>query len=148
MKSSRVSAVNLAGLCSCRGILSGHHGSHPASSLLHIYFAGYHERSPGASCLLLCKISAGLASITDALPEFVRWIALRTSSMIVEWASSAWIRRCGVWFSAFVVTDEGLLSRLLKYYCHRSLSPSWSLIRVLPSDDSSGEQPKCRGVKD
>ena len=41
--------------------------------------------------------------------------------------------------------DEGLLRKLLKCSCQRLLSPSWSLIRVAPSDDSSGEQLDVKG---
>ena len=46
-----------------------------------------------------------------------------------------------------MLTDEGLLSRLLKSSCQRLFRPSWSLIRVEPSEANSGEQLDAEGPK-
>ena len=51
----------------------------------------------------------------------------------------------GIWSSASDLTGEVLLSKMLKCSCQSLLSPSWSLIRVVPSDDSSGSSLKWWG---
>ena len=40
---------------------------------------------------------------------------------------------------------DGLLSRLLKRSAQRSLNPTWSLIMVMPLEDSKGEQCDLEG---
>ena len=45
-----------------------------------------------------------------------------------------------------MLTDEGLLSKLLKCSTHHSLKASWSLISVDQSADSKGVGPDCEGL--
>ena len=69
------------------------------------------------------------------------------SSMVGGSASESCIGCWGICFSAPVSTDDGLLSRLLKCSYQRLLRPSWSLIRVEPSEANSGEQLDAEGPK-
>ena len=121
---------------------SGHHGSRLTSSPLAKYSTKHHVMLPGRWSLPLCRSRRGCrTSFSDALPELVWCIAFLISSMVGGSASESCIGCWWTWFSALVLTHEGLLIRLLKCSCQRLLRRSWSLIRVEPSEANSGEQP-------
>ena len=83
----------------------------------------------------------------DALLEIFWWITLLISSVVGVFASETWTGCWGIWFRVSESADEGRFSRVLKCPHQRLLRPSWSLMSVFLSDDSSGVLPKAEGPK-
>ena len=81
------------------------------------------------------NISAGMLSFPGDFPELFDLIAFWISSRVGGVSRSSIGGCCVIWCSTSLSTVDGLFRRELKCSVQRLRSPSWSLIRVLPSDN-------------